>query len=208
MADAAGIVNDRGRADDAAFNDILGASSPEIRVLAQSVRDLVYDVLPETVEVVWPRQGSVGWGTGPKKFSEQFAYLMPFKHHVTLGFYHGGELSDPGRAPASGRRTSGRRCAVDAKPQDQLVGGRPTASPANPDRGGDSSSSAAASNRLCLIRSSAPAGLISFPVPLSWRDPSPAELLSGGRGAWQLEPIESEARPGSARDIADEAPRS
>ncbi len=59
------------------------------------MRDLVYDILPETVEVMWPRQGSVGWGTGAKKFTEQFAYLMPFKRHVTLGLYRGGELADP-----------------------------------------------------------------------------------------------------------------
>ena len=66
---------------------------------------LVYDVLPETVEVVWPRQGSVGWGTGTKKFTEQFAYLMPFTKHVTLGFYRGGEIPDPeGLLPATGGR--------------------------------------------------------------------------------------------------------
>jgi hypothetical protein len=45
--------------------------------------------------VVWPTQGSVGWGIGPKKFSEQFAYFMPYARHVTLGFYHGGDLADP-----------------------------------------------------------------------------------------------------------------
>lgn len=60
-------------------------------------------MFPQTVEVVWPKQGSVGWGTGPKKFTEQFAYLMPFKRQVTLGFYRGGELPDPaGLLPASG----------------------------------------------------------------------------------------------------------
>ncbi|MBA2316057.1 MAG: DUF1801 domain-containing protein [Chloroflexi bacterium] len=59
------------------------------------MRDLIFDVLPQTIEVVWPQQRSVGWGTGPRKFTEQFAYLMPFKGHVTLGFYHGGELPDP-----------------------------------------------------------------------------------------------------------------
>ena len=53
--------------------------------------------------MVWSRQRSVGWGTGPKKFTEQFAYLMPFKGHVTLGFYRGGELPDPeGLLPTSG----------------------------------------------------------------------------------------------------------
>jgi hypothetical protein len=108
MADAAGIVNDRGRGDDAAFGDVIRSSSPEIKELAQAVRDLVFEVLPETVEVVWPRQGSVGWGTGPKKFTEQFAYLMPFKHHVTLGFYYGGELPDPdGLLPDGGGRQVG-----------------------------------------------------------------------------------------------------
>ena len=95
MVEAAGIVNDRGRSNDAEFSDVIAPSPEEVQALARAVRDLVYDVLPETVEVVWPRQGSVGWGIGAKKFTEQFAYLMPFKHHVTLGFYRGGDLTDP-----------------------------------------------------------------------------------------------------------------
>jgi len=80
-----------------------------VKQLAYAVRDLVFDVRPETVEVVWHRQGSVGWGIGPKKFSEQFCYFMPFKRHVTLGFYYGGELPDPaGLLSAGGRQVSGR----------------------------------------------------------------------------------------------------
>ena len=47
----------------------------------------------------------MGWGTGPKKYTEQFAYLMPFGKHVTLGFYRGGELPDPeSLLPATGGR--------------------------------------------------------------------------------------------------------
>src|ERR671914_2411543 len=103
MAEPAGIVNEKGPTNDEAFERVIGPSSPEVQDLARAVRDLVYDVLPATVEVVWPKQGSVGWGTGPKKFTEQFAYLMPFKKHVTLGFYRGGELPDPERLlPSSG----------------------------------------------------------------------------------------------------------
>ena len=103
MAEPAGIVNEKGPTNDEAFERVIGPSSPEVQDLARAVRDLIYDVLPATVEVVWPKQGSVGWGTGPKKFTEQFAYLMPFKKHVTLGFYRGGELSDPaGLLPATG----------------------------------------------------------------------------------------------------------
>jgi hypothetical protein len=105
MADTAGIVNDVGRSNDADFRRVIATSSAEVQQLACAVSDLVFDVLPQTVEVVWPKQGSVGWGTGPKKFTEQFAYLMPFKHHLTLGFYRGGELPDPaGLLPSSGGR--------------------------------------------------------------------------------------------------------
>ncbi len=105
MADKAGIVNERGHSNDAAFNGLIAASTADVRELARAVRDLVFDVLPQTVEVVWPQQGSVGWGTGPRKFTEQFAYLMPFKHHVTVGFYRGGELPDPeGLLPRSDKR--------------------------------------------------------------------------------------------------------
>jgi hypothetical protein len=109
MTEAAGIVNDRGRANDAAFNGVIDRSPDDVQELARAVRSLVYEVLPQAVEVVWPRQGSVGWGTGPKKFTEQFAYLMPFKRHVTLGFYRGGELPDPdGLLPrAGGTQVSG-----------------------------------------------------------------------------------------------------
>jgi hypothetical protein len=107
-AEAAGVVNDRGRANDAAFTGVIAASSEEVQALARAVRDLVFDVLPQTIEVVWPRQGSVGWGTGAKKFTEQFAYLMPFKRHVTLGFYRGGELADPdGLLPERGGKQVG-----------------------------------------------------------------------------------------------------
>ena len=123
MAEAAGIVNEAGRANDAALRELIAASPPDVQGLALAVRDLVYDVFPETVEVVWPKQRSVGWGVGPKKFSEQFAYLMPHKQHVTLGFYHGGEIRDPaGLLPAEGgKQVSGKlsmRSLRIARPED------------------------------------------------------------------------------------------
>jgi hypothetical protein len=108
MNDVAGIVNDLGQANDAAFGQILADRSPAVGDLARAVRALIYDVLPQTVEVVWVKQGSVGWGTGPRKFSEQFAYAMPFTRHVTLGFYHGGGLDDPaGLLRPGGTQVSG-----------------------------------------------------------------------------------------------------
>jgi hypothetical protein len=105
MAEDAGIVNDQGRDNDDQFSRLIEPRSDEVQTLARRTRDLVYDVFLDTVEVVWPRQGSVGWGVGPKKFSEQFSYFMPYAKHVTLGFYRGGDLPDPdGLLPTSGGR--------------------------------------------------------------------------------------------------------
>lgn len=96
MSEAA-VVNRDGAGASEAFEGALSrrATAPDAREVAHHVRNLIYDVYPQTVEVVWPRQGSVGWGIGPKKMSEHFCYLLPFKQHVTLGFYHGAELADP-----------------------------------------------------------------------------------------------------------------
>jgi hypothetical protein len=110
MAEEAGAVNDRGRDNDDDFRQMIQPRSEEVQALALRTRDLVYDVFPDTVEVIWHRQGSVGWGIGPKKFSEQFSYFMPYARHVTLGFYRGGDLPDPeGLLPRSGaRQVSGK----------------------------------------------------------------------------------------------------
>ena len=106
---SAAIINRAGPADRDAFERVLASSTADMRKLAHAVRDLVFDVYPQVVEVVWPKQGSVGWGIGPRKFSEQFAYFMAFKHHVTLGFYYGGELPDPtGLLSGGGRQVSGK----------------------------------------------------------------------------------------------------
>jgi hypothetical protein len=74
------------------------ASYPEpIKTLARQVRALIHDILPEVVEVVWVQQKNTGFGTGPKKSTEHFCWLMPTKNHVNLGFNYGAELPDPNK---------------------------------------------------------------------------------------------------------------
>ena len=77
------------------FEDVLAVSTPEIRALAQQVRALIIKVMPDVVEVPWPRQRIAGYGVGPKKMSEHFCYIAPQQGYVNLGFNYGAELPDP-----------------------------------------------------------------------------------------------------------------
>lgn len=77
------------------FEEILTTAAPEVAALARQARTLIQDVMPNVVEVVWPTQRMAGFGVGPKKMSEQFCYIGPFKKHINLGFYYGADLPDP-----------------------------------------------------------------------------------------------------------------
>ncbi|HRN72942.1 MAG TPA: DUF1801 domain-containing protein [Ginsengibacter sp.] len=77
------------------FELAINGFSEEVKHLAREVRKLIYSIYPGVVEVVWVRQQNVGFGTGKKKNSEHFCWLMPASKHVTLGFNYGAELPDP-----------------------------------------------------------------------------------------------------------------
>ncbi len=77
------------------FLQILEYFSPEIKLIATEIRELIFDVYPKTVEVPWAIQKIIGYGTGYKKMSEHFCWIQPNKKHVNLGFNYGSELPDP-----------------------------------------------------------------------------------------------------------------
>jgi hypothetical protein len=79
----------------AGFSEIIAQFSGAIQALAIQARALIYDVMPDVVEVPWVRQRIIGYGVGPKKMSEQYAYISLHKSHINLGFYYGSELPDP-----------------------------------------------------------------------------------------------------------------
>ena len=86
-------MTDRRHPED--FEQIIAARPEGTQTLARGARDLIFDVLPETVEVVWTHQGTAGYGTGPKKMSEHFCYLTLAERWIGFGFYYGAELDDP-----------------------------------------------------------------------------------------------------------------
>lgn len=77
------------------FDEALAGSDGRVRDLATRTRALIQSVMPNVVEVPWPRQKVIGYGVGPKKMSEHFCYVAVHGDHVNLGFNYGAELPDP-----------------------------------------------------------------------------------------------------------------
>ena len=50
-----------------------------------------------TVETVRLGDNAATYGVGPKKMTDGYAYIMPMRGYVNLGFYQGALLADPKR---------------------------------------------------------------------------------------------------------------
>ncbi|HLJ91623.1 MAG TPA: DUF1801 domain-containing protein [Gemmataceae bacterium] len=81
--------------DDGTFDDLVANAGTHTRELAYQLRALVTAVMPDVVEVPWPRMRLASYGVGPRKKSEHFCYISVQKEDVNLGFYYGAELPDP-----------------------------------------------------------------------------------------------------------------
>lgn len=80
---------------DADWAAVLEHTSDEGREIAKAARAVIRELDPDVVEVFWPRQGTAGFGVGPKKMSEHYCYLALHRRNVNLGFYRGASLPDP-----------------------------------------------------------------------------------------------------------------
>jgi hypothetical protein len=77
------------------FEDAVVKASTRARELAHQLRALVAAVMPDVVEVPWPKMRMASYGVGAKKKSEHFCYISAQKDDINLGFYYGAELPDP-----------------------------------------------------------------------------------------------------------------
>jgi len=101
---------------------LLAPLPPEVAALVTAADDLVRRTDPDVVRVVWPHQRTVGYGVGPKKLSEHYAYLAVHPRHVNLGCNHGAHLDDGGLLEGTGqnmRKTTVR--TVDDLADPRLV---------------------------------------------------------------------------------------
>ena len=82
---------------------LLARLAPGVADLVRAADALVREVDPDVVRVVWPHQGTVGYGVGPAKNSEHFPYLATFARHLNLGFNHGASLDHGGLLDGTGQ---------------------------------------------------------------------------------------------------------
>ena len=77
------------------FDELMAQTEASLRPVAERLRQIVLEVHPDATEVVRLGDRAATYGLGPKKMSEGYCYVLPYKRWVNLGFYVGAELADP-----------------------------------------------------------------------------------------------------------------
>lgn len=77
------------------WQPIFGEISEDVAAIGVALRATIRAVHPDVTEVSYPGYDAVSYGIGPRKVKEGYAYLMPQKDRVNLGFYQGASLIDP-----------------------------------------------------------------------------------------------------------------
>lgn len=76
---------------------LLADHSPERRALANALRNIVREAVPDAIERVRPGWGLIGYDVPVGRRTRYFAWVWPEPEHVHLGFEHGVLMDDPHR---------------------------------------------------------------------------------------------------------------
>jgi hypothetical protein len=76
--------------------DFLSTFPPEIQDLANELRALVKETVPNVKEAVYTGWKLIGYRVKKGKSDAYFCYIAPFENRVMLGFEYGVQLFDPG----------------------------------------------------------------------------------------------------------------
>ena len=79
------------------FDELLAGVEPGLAAIARRLRAIIRAVDVSTVETVRLGDNAATYGVGPKKMTDGYAYIMPMRGYVNLGFYQGAMLADPKR---------------------------------------------------------------------------------------------------------------
>lgn len=88
----------------ATWDELMAPHSAKVQSLAEALRQVVHQLLPEATEVVRLGWQSASYRCGPKA-RDEFLAIMPKRDHVNLHLPDGVELRDPqGLLEGSGKR--------------------------------------------------------------------------------------------------------
>jgi len=76
------------------FETLFGAYPAHVQEIAAALRDLIFRVLPEPLEIVDGSSKLAGYGFG-RRYADLVCTLIPSKGGVKLGLANGASLSDP-----------------------------------------------------------------------------------------------------------------
>lgn len=77
------------------FEELLAGVEPRLATIARRLRAIIRDVDISTVETVRLGDNAATYGVGPRKMTDGYAYIMPMRGYINLGFYQGAVLADP-----------------------------------------------------------------------------------------------------------------
>ena len=77
------------------FDELLEITEESLRPIVGALREMVFEVDPNAFETVRLGDRAATYGIGPRKTIDGYAYVLPYKKWVSLGFYQGVQLADP-----------------------------------------------------------------------------------------------------------------
>ena len=84
------------------IEDVFATASPKTLPVIKKAHKLLLALHPAAVVVPRAKEKSIAYGFGTKKMSEAYCYLMPFKEHINLGFFHGTKIDPKGELEGTG----------------------------------------------------------------------------------------------------------
>ena len=85
------------RAAQGTFDELLRGVERDVAAIARRLRAIIRTVDVSTVETVRLGDNAATYGVGPRKMTDGYAYIMPMRGYINLGFYQGAVLTDPER---------------------------------------------------------------------------------------------------------------
>lgn len=77
------------------FDDLLEITDEPLRPIAKAVRDAVFEIDPNAIEVVRLGDRAATYGLGSRKMIDGYAFILPYQRWINLGFYQAVDLADP-----------------------------------------------------------------------------------------------------------------